>query len=55
MTLWTTANGLTRVLDEEWNSTEQRVVTIGIGKIKKRFNDNLAFWNFYSEDLLNRG
>ena len=51
MTLWTTASDLNRVLDEAW---EGQVKTIGYDKMRKLIDDNTAFWNFYSNDLLSR-
>ena len=51
MTLWTTAKDLNRVLNEAW---EGKVRTIGFDKMRKLVDDNHAFWNFYSQDLLTR-
>lgn len=48
MTIWTTANNLHRVLDEAWDGM---VKTIGSKEIRKLVDDNVAFWQFYSEDL----
>ena len=52
MTIWTTANDLHRVLDEAWDGM---VKTVGVKEIRKLVDSNVAFWNFYSEDLLKRG
>ena len=51
MTIWTTAKDLHRILDEEW---EGKVITIGYEKIRNLVDNNVAFWNFYANDLLNR-
>jgi hypothetical protein len=49
MTIWTTANSLHRVLDEAWDN---QVNTMGAKEIRKLIDSNVAFWQFYSEDLL---
>jgi hypothetical protein len=51
MTIWTTAKDLHRILDEEWDG---KVKTIGFKQIRNLVDNNVAFWNFYADDLLNR-